>query len=150
MLTAHRIFEPIKTSVPEDELMAGSALRDLNGGVVGLVVRTNNPSVTAVPIDQALRAASTLAETGRPPAAWLGLNGRATPSGVLITEVADRSPAAGLLEAGDVVATIDGRRVSDLDHLAYLLQLTEAPTITLGVVRDARTVGVEVSRPGGG
>lgn len=120
----------------------GSPAGLLNGGVIrgaGLVV----------PLAEALKAAADLQTHGSPKRGWLGIAsqpvsipvrqraGRAVESGLLVLQVTPDSPAdkAGLL-VGDVLVSLDGQAVNDLESLLGLLSSD----------RIGRTVPVEVIR----
>ncbi|MEM7272196.1 MAG: PDZ domain-containing protein [Actinomycetota bacterium] len=147
VLTDHRLFDPIRTSVPEHDLMAGSALRDLAGRVVGLIIRTDSPNVTAVPIDRVLDSAASLAETGLPPIANLGLSGRGGDGGVTMDEVGADPSIEGLLLPGDIVLAVDERPVTGFDHLVHLLRMAEGPTVALDLRRDGDALTIELPIP---
>lgn len=136
-LVGHNIYDLIKTSVPKNEQMAGAALRNTVGEVVGLVVAAETPNVVALPIDRALRTAEALMTNGSGSLTWLGLQSTYDAAGLRVEDVDDLSPAAGLILPGDRLISIDGQPVQDLDHLIHLIRMTETgESIVVTVTRD--------------
>lgn len=122
----HNVYDLIKTSVPKQQRMAGAALRNTAGQVVGVVVSTDGPNVSALPIDRALRTAKALMANGSGSSSWLGLQSTADDVGVWVERVDEAGPAAGLLQPGDRLITVNGVPVRDLDHLIHLVRQTPA------------------------
>ncbi|WP_350349519.1 PDZ domain-containing protein [Agromyces sp. G08B096] len=67
------------------------------------------------------------------------------PREVTVASVIDDSPAAGVLEEGDVVETVDGREVHSVDELRTAVSEhgTDAPA-SLTVLRDGEELALEV------
>jgi S1-C subfamily serine protease len=118
----HNVYDLIKTSVPKQKRMAGAALRSTSGDVVGIVVSANGPNVVALPIDRALSAARALMTNGSGSHSWLGLQSISNDTGVWVDQVDETGPAAGLLQPGDRIVTVESVPVQDLDHLIYLIR----------------------------
>lgn len=66
---------------------------------------------------------------------------------VLVIEVRSGGPAAGVLQAGDVVVSIDGKRIDSRQQLASYLALESSPgdTVELAVRRDGERRTVELT-----
>ena len=66
-------------------------------------------------------------------------------NGAAVVEAADEAPAAGLLERGDVVESIDGTPLDNAGDLVEVLTATEPGTeVTLMVERDGGVIEVPV------
>ncbi|MEM9651637.1 MAG: PDZ domain-containing protein [Actinomycetota bacterium] len=141
----HNVYDLIKTSVPKHKEMAGAALRNTAGEVVGLVVAAETPNVAALPIDRALDVARAILANGSGSNSWFGLRSAATNGGVWIRTVDETGPAAGLLEPGDRLLAMDGQAVQDLDHLVHLMRLARAgEPVEFRIVRDRELLLIEL------
>ncbi len=127
----------------------------------------------AVPINTAIRVMDQLKDGGQVEYAWLGIQGQTLTAdiadalgiegeGVLVADVVADSPAAnaGLkggstetavqgqpyMVGGDVIAAIDGERLSSMEELAGIVS-EHAPgdEITLSIVRDGKTTELTVT-----
>jgi PDZ domain-containing protein len=75
----------------------------------------------------------------------LGYEVKATPTGVLVTGVSPDAPAAGKLEAGDVIVGVDGTAVRTPDRLRLEIGRREpGDVVRLAVRRDGRRVDLTV------
>jgi S1-C subfamily serine protease len=69
--------------------------------------------------------------------------------GALVTSVADNSPAANKLKAGDVVFQADGQLVNDPGDLSRIVRSKAADAkVALRVIRDKKEVTIEVQLSG--
>jgi len=70
-----------------------------------------------------------------------------TDSGVVISDVADRSPAGkAALQAGDVILSIDGTRLQDVPQLMWaLLHKRQGDQVRLEVARKSHTIMFKLS-----
>jgi Lon-like protease len=76
----------------------------------------------------------------------LGALGEDVTQRVVIARVADDAPSKGLLEAGDVIASVDGKRVTDSDAIRTAVGAHQpGDTVRLGLVRDGKPVEVEAA-----
>jgi len=114
----------------------------------------------SIPINLAMRIAKELMEHGRVIRPWLGILGigvtkelaeyysLGSTEGVLVTRSFENSPAGRQgIAAGDIILTIDGKKVSDMSDLSGILQDRKiGDVITLGVLRGKRKgeVGVQL------
>ncbi|HYY43191.1 MAG TPA: PDZ domain-containing protein [Pyrinomonadaceae bacterium] len=74
---------------------------------------------------------------------FFGVNGQ---SGVLVTAVAENSPAAKAgLKAGDVITEVDGERVSSSGDLVRALGRRNEGDVTLGLTRERKSRTVKVT-----
>ena len=127
----------------------------------------------AVPINTAIRVMDQLKDGGQVEYAWLGIQGQTLTAdiadalgiegeGVLVAEVVAGSPAAdaGLkggstetavqgqpyVVGGDVIAAIDGERLSTMEELAGIVsEHATGDEITLSIVRDGKTSDLSVT-----
>ena len=85
------------------------------------------------------RLGVTVTELTRQLAEHLGARG-----GVLVTSVTDGSPAsvAGI-QAGDVITSVNGADVESRDDLMRGLRQSDAEDVTIGIVRDKRSMSVK-------
>lgn len=156
---------------------SGGALVNDRGEVIGLIVAiTRDGAVSLSVASEAIRRYFEDLRAGFVRHAWLGVTGitvtpevalelGTAPGGVLITDVVEGGPAAlaglrggralaprDLPRGGDVIVAIDGRPVPTFGALAaYVLSRRIGDAVTLGLVRDGRTVTATVvlgERPG--
>jgi hypothetical protein len=67
-------------------------------------------------------------------------------AGVLVTSVADGSPASRAgLKAGDVITSIDGQPVHSTDDLIRAMRDAKDDEVTIEIVRDKRTSSVKAT-----
>jgi serine protease Do len=76
-------------------------------------------------------------------AEYFGVEGK---NGVLISSVAANSPSSGKLNPGDVIISIDGRKIYGTEDLAQGLR-EKSGTIVLKVVRNKKEIEVTVTLP---
>ena len=85
------------------------------------------------------RLGVTVAELTTQLAEHLGAKG-----GVLVTSVTDGSPASRAgIQAGDVIASVNGTSVESRDDLARGLRQSEGDEVTIGIVRERRAVSLK-------
>ena len=130
---------------------SGGALVDRNGRVIGINVSifslsgANDGVGFAVPIDVAFDLAQRVVAGEDIQFAFLGVVGQTAESGragAVIGDIMDGSAAAEAgFEIGDLVVSIDGRRVQGIDDLASQVR-TYAPgdTVQFLVVRDGEEI----------
>ncbi len=121
----HLIYDPIRTQIPQPDGAAGAPLRDADGRIIGLVVGSSSPSVSALPVDRALAIAESFDATGRPSSNWIGIDGRFSEDGMVVTTVDPDSPAAGIVAVGDVIERIAGQELTEPDQLAHIVRQRE-------------------------
>jgi S1-C subfamily serine protease len=112
---------------------AGDPLLNQEGSVIGILY-TAGPSSTYLPTQLVLGVADDLRSTGRVVHGWLGVQGdTATGSrGARVAALMPGSPAAGLLQGGDVVVAMGSvpiRSMADLRARLYVM----APETTVGL-----------------
>ena len=147
----------IQTDVAVNPGNSGGPLFDTDGRVVGVNSQIYSRSggyqglSFAIPINVAMSIADQLRENGYATRGWLGVTiqgvsqalaesfGLDRPQGALVAQVAKDSPASkGGIESGDIILTLDGRRVPTSNALPPLV----------GAVAPGETVEVEVLREG--
>ncbi|MBL8701133.1 MAG: Do family serine endopeptidase [Alphaproteobacteria bacterium] len=156
-ISDYRFF--IQTDAAINPGNSGGALVSSDGKLVGINTaiynRDGGGSIGigfAVPSNMVRTVVAGAATGQRLVRPWFGANGQtvtaelasslglARPVGVLIREVDAGSPAerAGL-RRGDVVVTIDGREIQDMEALRFRIA-TNAPghSVAVGIVRDGR------------
>ena len=126
---------------------AGDPLLNKQGAVVGILYQAG-ASPTFLPTQLVLGVADDLRSAGRVSHGWLGVRGAAAPGsgGAEVAQLMTGSPAAGLLQPGDVVVALGGvpiRSMADLRGRLYVM----APNskIQLSVQQGAATHIVDVT-----
>ncbi len=159
----------IQTDAPINPGNSGGALVDLHGRVVGINTAIVSPGAAggeggfsgvgfAIPSNVVKRVMENLVKTGKVVRGYLGVEAADLSqamarqfkvpdiSGALVNEVTPGSPAdkAGL-KPGDVIRSIDDRRVASASSLTFLVTASPPGTeVTLGVLRDGKHVAVKV------
>lgn len=159
----------IQTDAPINPGNSGGALVDLHGRVVGIntaIVSAGSGAGGeggfsgvgfAIPSNVVKRVMESLVKTGKVVRGYLGVEAADLSqamarqfkvpdvSGALVNEVTPGSPAdkAGL-KPGDVIRSIDDRRVASASSLTFLVTASAPGTeVTLGVLRDGKHVTVK-------
>jgi putative serine protease PepD len=111
----------------------GGPVVDAEGRVVGFTTWSSDDWSYATPIDVASKVADDLISTGSARHCWLGIEGKnakgsmgapdAATAGVVITDVSEGGPAAGVLARGDVIVGLDGDPIPDVSSLTTALLL---------------------------
>ncbi|WMD19059.1 trypsin-like peptidase domain-containing protein [Achromobacter seleniivolatilans] len=151
---------------------SGGALVDAEGRLVGINTAIYSESGGsmgigfATPIDIARRVMDDIVKTGGVKRGWLGVepqdvtpelarafNLGADAGGVIIAGVMRDGPAArGGLRVGDIVQSINGKRMSDTATLlSQIAQLPPGERATLGILRSGKSAELAVvvgARPG--
>jgi serine protease Do len=143
---------------------SGGALVNLDGNVVGIntaiASRTggNQGVGFAIPINMASRIMDSLISHGRVVRGWLGVSiqnindttaeifGMDRPHGALVGQVTPGSPAedAGVRQ-GDVVVSIDGKQVKDVEDLQLkIVDRAPGTKVDLGILRDGKERSITV------
>jgi len=141
---------------------SGGALADASGAAVGLLTTGfGSGAAIIIPMDLALKVASTLTKQGYVKRGYLGIVSQqvklppaqrtsAQESGLLVVRVEDGSPAEkAQLLVGDILLSIDGKAISDADDLLAALSGDRVgTTVNLQVMRGgaAQTVPITVGQ----
>jgi serine protease Do len=134
----------IQTDAAVNPGSSGGPLLDMEGRVIGINTAILSRSggyqgiAFAVPSNMARAVADSLLEHGRVIRGWLGVAIRDAPTGALVMDVVRGSPAsrAGFAR-GDVILTMDGRRVESAGQLRNTIAMRgPEATITLDVARE--------------
>jgi S1-C subfamily serine protease len=73
----------------------------------------------------------------------LGVEGK---KGALVSSVTPNSPSAGKVEAGDVIVSVDGKKVEDPEDIAQIVR-DASGSVNLKIVREKKEISVTVSLP---
>jgi len=146
----------VEASTPKGKHPDGAVLMESNGAVVGLLDKSGVSSGTGavfLPGEFVFQVAQELmVDGGQVLHGWLGIkgadSGSARRKGAVITAVDPAGPSKGYLEAGDVIESINGRRVrtmADLKSRLYLL--APGSWVELQVKRGGaiRTIGLTLA-----
>jgi serine protease Do len=150
---------------------SGGALVDVRGRVIGIntaiLSASSGPDGEggfngvgfAIPSNVVKRVMESLIKTGKVERGYLGVEvtdlSQAMAeqfkvpdvSGALVNDVTPGSPAAkGGLKAGDVIRTLDGKRVDSKDSLTFMVA-SSAPgqEVSLGILRDGQPLTLKVT-----
>jgi serine protease Do len=134
---------------------SGGPLVDLSGRVVGINTAINWGSENigfAVPVNILRQVLPQLRDEGRVRRGYLGIGvndvtdraaeafGLESTDGALVSNVIPGLPAdEGGLQAGDIILTVDGRKISNTRELIdYVSNQGPEATVVLGIVRDGK------------
>ena len=153
------LIDLIDTTLRQPTL-AGSALLDIEGNVIGIIVDTSSSLASAVDINDAVAIADRLTEQGWASETWIGFIGVDQNNGVEVVDVTAGGPAedAGLMP-GDVVRFLDGASIEHMGGItAGLRRAQPGDTIVVIVERgddlialriEASSYPTDVSEPAG-
>ena len=121
-----RIRDAIQTDAAVNPGNSGGPLLDGRGRVIGVIAQSRGDGLSfAVPIDTLRRIAQELERRGEVRRAYLGVS-TSDPErgpGALVVEAVPGAPAAKAgLRDGDVILSIDGRRVRDSDDVVTAIE----------------------------
>lgn len=162
-ITDFRSF--IQTDAAVNPGNSGGALITSDGRLVGINTAIysrdggSNGIGFAIPANMVRTVVTSILKEGRAVRAWLGASGKTItadlarslalprPMGVLVERVTSGSPAArGGLRAGDIVRSVNGRDVQDLEELRYMIAtLPVGGTARLGIQRDNTEQAIQIS-----
>lgn len=150
------IYGVLRTSIPHQHDAHGAGLIDVKGGhLIGLVIDSDDPLVSAIPVDVLRGIGESFLAVGQPAIEWLGIRGSIhSEGGVIITEIIPAGPAEGAgLVAGEVIVKVDGQLVDGMNHLAHLIRQAGLDTtirLQIGSGDRMRPVAVTIgTRPPG-
>ncbi|HEY3842436.1 MAG TPA: trypsin-like peptidase domain-containing protein [Acidimicrobiales bacterium] len=139
----------ITTSAPVSAAQAGDPLLNTSGAVVGILYSTVGPGAPVfLPSALVLGVTDDLRSSGRVAHGWLGVEGHDAPgtSGAQVASLMSGSPAAGRLQAGDVIEEMDSVPIRTMAELrAELYVLNPATTVALAVLDGTTTRVVDVT-----
>lgn len=160
MDSAGNVMRLIQTDASINPGNSGGPLVNAYGQVVGIIIAKLNATTYegigfAIPADQIEHVVSDLLDygfvTGYP---MLGFTGTTVgegktdgnnPEGVLVAEVHSTSNAYGILQAGDVVFSVNGQTVRSIPDInAIKGRLKVGDTMHLGVYRDGETFEADI------
>ena len=162
-LGMNQIEDYLQTDASINPGNSGGPLCDLNANVLGIndmIVGRGAGIGFAIPSNLARRVAEQLLKKGKVERAWIGVGIQdLTPelatalkvpdarAGVLINAITDGGPAAKAnMKPGDIVAAVDGKKVTDGRELVREIIAHEVgQTVPLEIVRDGKRYGSSVS-----
>jgi putative serine protease PepD len=139
----------VETDLEPGQSVAGGALLDGNGEVVGIL--TAAAPGHAVPIDWARDLAEQLATSGHARHGYLGVDavdaGEVGGGGARVSVVAGESPAAAAgLRQGDVITALGGERITDFaDLVTAVAQLRPGDPVDVMVTRGSERVRLKAT-----
>jgi serine protease Do len=151
----------IQTDAAINRGNSGGPLVNLRGEVIGIATAMNWGAENigfAVPVDTLKAVLPQLRDKGRVSRGYLGINiqnltweraqafGLADTDGALVTAVVEGQPAAKAgLRHGDVVLSVDGRKVRETrDLIDYVSSRPPGSRVDLDVLRDGKRLQLEV------
>jgi S1-C subfamily serine protease len=121
-----RIRDAIQTDAAVNPGNSGGPLLDGRGRVIGVIAQSRGDGLSfAVPIDTLRRISQELERRGSVRRAYLGVSTSSPErgSGALVVEAEEGAPAAEAgLRDGDVILSIEGRRVRNSDEVADAIE----------------------------
>ncbi|MGE3476152.1 MAG: DegQ family serine endoprotease [Rhodospirillaceae bacterium] len=162
-ITDFRSF--IQTDAAVNPGNSGGALITSDGRLVGINTAIysrdggSNGIGFAIPSNMVKTVVASILKDGKAVRAWFGASGKTItadlarslslprPMGVLVERVASAGPAStGGLQPGDIVRTVNGREVQDLEELRYMIATLPVGGIArLGVQRDGKEQTIQIS-----
>ncbi len=142
------IYGTLLTATGCPEGAAGAPLVDSTGKLLGMVIDSTNPLITAVPLTDIRAFVTRIVEPDRATTAWLGVElDQAAKQPPAVTAVTAGSPAAAAgLRVGDVIEAFDGTQVQSAVHVEHLTRhATAGATATVTVLRAGKTVPIKVT-----
>ncbi len=135
------------TSARPAQAEAGSALVDTQGKVAGLLL---GGDAGVVPIDYARQVIDQLTANGVADHAWVGMHGRDSTVGPLVTTVDAASPAATAgAQIGDIVTKVDNRATLTVADMQALIRWRWAlDKIAVVVIRKGELVTLTMQAVG--
>ena len=151
------IQDLIQTDAPINSGNSGGALVNTRGEFVGMSTATMSGSSDAkaygisfaIPANQVLSILSEIVKNGRVIRGYLGIaaeniydevrddsiNGIS--QGIIITSIDPNGPASGELKPGDIIVSVNGRNVSDMQNLMDLVADSSAGTkVSFEIIRN--------------
>lgn len=163
----YQLGDLIQTDASINPGNSGGPLINLNGEVIGINVAIASPGATSVPVNIGIGFAipSNIAKTivpqlvqsGKVARGWLGVTIKnlndnlrehygVTEGGVLVTQVNEDAPAAKVLQANDVVVSINGKPVATSAELqAAIAGSAPGTKLNMEIVRDKKRQEVAVA-----
>jgi serine protease Do len=156
----------IQVDAPINPGNSGGPLVNIHGEVVGINTAIASRSGAfsgigfAIPSDQARAIYTMLKEKGHVTRGWLGVGiqdvqrdpglarsfGFNDDKGVIVQEVMNNTPSTGKLREGDIITSIDGKPVSNVQELRnHVAMITPGTTVKLGVFRDNKETEVALT-----
>ncbi|MCX8164031.1 MAG: Do family serine endopeptidase [Aquificaceae bacterium] len=138
---------------------SGGPLVNIRGEVIGVntaILAEGQGLGFAIPINLAKWVADQLIEKGRVVRGWLGVviqditpdmaEHLGVKEGVIISQIMPGSPAdRGGLKVGDIVAEVDGQRMSEVRELQFRIMRTEpGKEIGLKVIREGKEISLKI------
>jgi putative serine protease PepD len=121
-----RIRDAIQTDAAVNPGNSGGPLLDDRGRVIGVIAQSRGDGLSfAVPIDTMRRISGELERRGTVRHAYLGVSTSDTergPGALVVEAVRDAPAAEAGLRDGDVILSIDGRRVRGSDELVAAIE----------------------------
>jgi len=159
-----KALEVIQTSSPINPGNSGGALVDYNGEIIGINTAKTSSSIAegmgyAIPSNTAKEVMERLLVDGTTPKPYLGIMGSditdeisnlyKLPIGVLVREVLEGGGAeAAGLKVGDVITSLNGKPVIDMEALQEALKSSEiGSTVEMNIIRngdEAKTLKVKI------
>lgn len=154
----------IQTDAAINRGNSGGPLFNAEGQVVGINSAIFSPTGGsvgigfAVPSDMAKPIIDQLRQFGRTHRGWLGVKiqevseeiadslGMRRAQGALVLEISPKSPAASVLQVGDVITAFNGRPIAEMRKLPRMVAETKVGTkVELGIWRKGKALTVPVT-----
>ena len=119
--TGFEIHHAIVTTMLATPEHLGAAVLNDQGDGLGMVIDANSTVTAAIPLNLAVAVAESYHLYGNASGSWLGVEAMADDNNeVRLVHVDPSGPASGLLVTDDVIDSVNGEELHNVDHLVHM------------------------------